>query len=217
MNSINFKNFTNFCFLLFLLLSAAGYPQNKTTVNKVSFSGNYYFNDDKLLTLIASHPGAVFIPEQFNLDIKNILNNYRKEGFLNVQLKDKSISYNSDSSSVNLFLNLNEGEQLTIGKITINGNKIIPTSDILTSMFTKEGKVFDSNTLQQDINQLMNKYEQRGYSFVNISIKDISPDEKMTKLNLILNINENQKLKIDKVLVEGNTGTKPEVILREIR
>lgn len=169
--------------------------------------------------MIALKQGSQFSNEQFDQDLKNIISNYEREGFLNCSIVKAEKEYDSDSSYVSLVVGLNEGTQVYIGKISIEGNKFFDTKYLQSVMFTKVGKVFDENTLNQDVEQILNKYENNGFTFASIFVKDISiySENGKQKLLVSLKVDENEKVSIDKVIVEGNTSTKDYVILREVR
>src|SRR5260221_14691868 len=86
-------------------------------------------------------------------------------------------------------------------------------------MFTKTGKVFDARTFNQDIASILNLYEGKGYPFAVVTLIDITKytDKDKPLLRLKIKIEESDKVKIDKIVIEGNTSTKENVITREIR
>lgn len=163
--------------------------------------------------------GSDFSKEQFELDLKNIISNYQNDGFLDCSIKNTEEQYNFDSSNVSLSVTIEEGKQVLIGEIVFEGNKSIPAPALLDKMFTKKDKVLDAVTLSRDIDELLNLYEEKGFTFVSINVKEIVPytDKGTQKLRLVISIKENEKIKINDVVIEGNTTTKNNVILREIR
>ncbi len=189
------------------------------TIAKITFTGNEYYSSNGLLNMIVSKPGAEFIKEQFELDIKNILSNYKNEGYLNCSVNKIEKSFNYDSSSISIAVNLNEGQQVLIGKIVFSGNKAFSSEELKDIMFTKTGKVLDAVTLSRDIDQILTNYEEKGFTFASINVKEITPynDKGTQKLRIIISIEENEKIKIDDIVIEGNTTTNKKVILREIR
>lgn len=169
--------------------------------------------------MIALKSGSTLIKEQLELDLKNIIKNYQKEGFLNCKISGVEEEYNFDSSTVSIDIGLEEGKQVLIGDIVFQGNKLFDSPALLRMMFTKSGKVLDVSVLSQDIEQILNNYEQKGFAFAQVIIKEITnySDNGTEKLRLILKVDENERIKIDNITIEGNTTTKDYVILREIR
>ena len=211
--------------IFFLLLNTPTYtqetspPPKQTKVYKLAFNGNEYFTDDQLQNMLILKFDAVFSEDQLDLDLQNIVKNYQNEGYLNCKISKVEEEYNYDSSRVSISAQITEGKQVEIGKIIFEGNKTFSSDKLLQLMYTKKGKVLEASALNQDIEQILNLYENKGYSFADISIKDISTyqDNGMQKLSITIKVAENERIKIDKVVTEGNTTTKENVILREIR
>jgi outer membrane protein insertion porin family len=209
--------------LSLILLSGKLFSQDsnivKTAISNISFSGNDYFSSPELLNMIVSKPGGEFVKEQFDLDLKNIISNYQSEGYLNCSITNVSEKYNFDSSGVSLSVVIDEGKQIVIGEIIFEGNKIFSTRYLTGLMYTKVGEVLGAGTLNNDVEQILNKYEDKGYSFAVVKVKDISTytDKGKEKLRVTISIEENERIKIDDVVIEGNTTTKKNVIMRELR
>ncbi len=211
-----------FLFTLFLnpYSSLAQDTQSKQTkISKINFEGNEYFTSAQLENMIALKAGSSFTNEQFEEDIKNIISNYQKEGYLECSVEKIGKEFNFDSSAVIIDVSIKENRQTTIGEINIEGNKYYTTKFLSGIMFTKVGKVLDEGTLNQDITQILNNYEKNGFAFASIFIKEIIPydDNGKQKLRVSIKIEENDRVQIDRVVIEGNTTTKDNVVLREIR
>jgi outer membrane protein insertion porin family len=206
-----------------LFFARITFPQEsgptKTKISKISFSGNDYYSSSQLANMFVLKTGSDFSKEQFELDLKNIISNYQNDGYLDCSIKNTEEQYNFDSSLVSLSVAIDEGNQVLIGDIVFEGNKSITTPSLLDKMFTKKDKVLDAVTLSRDIDELLNLYEEKGFTFASINVKEIVPytDKGIQKLRLVININENEKIKINDVVIDGNTTTKSNVILQEIR
>lgn len=189
-------------------------------VSGIFFSGNLYFSSEKVQEMAGLKPGLLFNAEQLDLDLKNILKNYQKEGFINCSISEVQQEYSSDSGSIELRIRINEGKQVLVGEVVFEGNKSIPSGKLKELMYTKPEKVLDVPALNQDIEQILNRYEERGFAFASVSIKEVIPytdKQGSEKLRIVIIVSENERVKIDKVVVEGNTETNTEVILRELR
>ena len=105
------------------------------------------------------------------------------------------------------------------GKISINGNKSISTEKILSLIKTRVGLEIDSSMLQQDVENILSLYENNGYPFASVSVKNISAfsENSEDKISLELEINEGQIVYIEQYSIEGNKETSNDIILRELR
>jgi len=213
------KNINLYLFMFLLLLPSSVFSQaEQTKISSIDFSGNSFFSSRELISFIASKPGTVYSPQQFELDQRNIIKNYQDNGYTDCRLSSTNAVYNFDSSGVTLEVIIEEGQQALIGDINITGNKLFTAEEIKNSIDTKIGTVLSSITLNSDMTELLNMYEKKGYTFASVSVTDISQYETggAQKLRVKIKIDENDRIKIDNIKIEGNTETKENVIAREI-
>lgn len=206
-------------FILAIILPCGIYSQNEQTkITSINFSGNSFFSNGELTGFIASKPGTLYSPMQFELDLKNILKNYNDNGFTDCRITNPQAEFNFDSSGVTLSAEIEEGPKVLIGDIQISGNRLFSTEQLKNSIDTKTGTVLSSLTLNADMTELLNMYEKKGYTFASVNVTDISQYETGGKqmLRISIRIDENDRIRIDKIKVEGNTETKENVVLREI-
>jgi len=217
-HSTNFAFITLLAMGIFLLNIHGSGGQTITRVSSIAFAGNAHFSDKELLTFVASKEGSIFNDQQFTLDIQNIIKMYQDAGYIDFKVRATGKEYNFDSSSVALTVSMEEGKQVTIGEIILTGNRAFSNSYILNLMATKTGEVLSAGELNTDIRDILNIYEQRGYTFAAISVESIEEYEHGAekKIRLSIRIDENERIKIDNIVIEGNTGTKKNVITREI-
>ncbi|MGH2574537.1 MAG: POTRA domain-containing protein, partial [Ignavibacteria bacterium] len=127
-------------------------PQNtvQSKISRISLTGNEYFTNEQIQQMMVLKSGSIFTKEQFELDLKNLIRNYQKEGFLNSRIDKTEKTYNFDSTEVSLSIHLEEGKQVFIGRILFEGNKAFTTDKLLSLMFTKTGRILNTATLNQD-------------------------------------------------------------------
>jgi outer membrane protein insertion porin family len=164
-------------------------------------------------------PEGFFSEQQLELDIINILQKYHSNGFIEAEIISAEKKYNSDSTNIDIIIKISEGNRTAIGEINLSGYKLFSSRYIRSKMQSSEGDVLDENKLNQDILEILNLYESRGYTFTSVIIEDIglyeNAGKKLFRINI--KINENDFIKIDKIAIEGNTSTNKNVIERELR
>lgn len=205
-------------FIFISLLISFNVTFSQTKVSSIEFSGNTYFSARELKSFLITKENSVYTQQQFELDMKNILTNYQNAGYINCSITGFSAVFNFDSSLVNLAININEGVLITVGEIILEGNKLFSSSYLKEILSTKEGDVLNTVSLNNDLTEILNLYEQKGYTFASINITGIEEyqpgNEK--KLRIKIKIDENENIKIDNIIIEGNTSTNANVITREI-
>ncbi len=215
---INSRKIFLFFIMMFLHSQAIIYTQNITKITGINYTGNTHFSSRELTGFINSKEGAVYSPQQFELDLKNILRIYQENGYMNCRITSSGADFNFDSSAVTLSVNIDEGKQVLIGEIVLSGNKLYTSAYLKEQMETKTGEVLNALQIGRDMSDIVGLYESKGYTFASVTVEEIEQyfDGGTEKLRLKIKIDENDQVKIDNIVVEGNTETKKEVIVREI-
>lgn len=207
-------------FIIYLAFYGAGalHSQTLTKAGKITFTGNEYYSNRELMNFMSTRENSAFTQQQFELDLKNIITNYQNAGFINCAITEYSKEYNFDSSIVDLAVSIDEGKQVLVGEISFEGNRLFKSAYLKDIISTKEGKVLNALSLNGDLTDILNLYEQQGYTFASINVADIDEYTSGTekRLRVRIRIDENDKIKIDNIIVEGNTSTNSNVITREI-
>ncbi|MBI4723041.1 MAG: hypothetical protein HY769_08635 [Candidatus Stahlbacteria bacterium] len=141
------------------------------------------------------------ILKAFEHGYKGILTAYKGQGFLQAKIK-----INGDTIIVN------EGPQFQIGEITLTGNQVFETSNLLLLFQTH---IFNESDFAENIDRVITKYENSGYPYCEVKIDSI--ELRNDSVNVWLNINEGPLIRISNIRIKGNKLTKGYVILREIR
>ena len=111
---------------------------------------------------------------------------------------------------------IDEGERYRLGEITIKGNKAIPNTKALRSLFPlKDGDVFNRQKIAKGLENLKNAYGSQGY--INFtSIPTPSFDEQKKTVAFEIDIDEGKQFYVRRIEFEGNTTTRDKVIRREL-
>lgn len=206
-------------FTLLLIMQITILSQEKAPIiSELEFTGNDFFSAKELNGFIVSRQGTPFTKQQYELDLKNIIRVYQENGFLDCSIPENRVIYNSDSSEVILYSLISEGSRSVIGKINIEGARLFTAAQIKENIDTKEGNVLNTITLNNDMTAVLNLYEKKGYTFAQVNVTGIEQytDNGTVKIRIDIKIDENEKIRIDEIKIEGNTSTKDYVITREI-
>ena len=155
----------------------------------LEFSGNKKLSIDDLQSLTSININK----SEFNSnEIQVILIElYNSELISNVSLIESQNSF---------ILNIEESK--FIENIYVNGNIYLNDSDIINNISSKSNKLFNKNTLLDDVSLIKRIYLSKGYD--NISIKTSTEYYSEDRLNLIFEIYEGYQNKIIKIDFKGN-------------
>lgn len=204
---------------LLLADTTATAHQTNTVVRSIIINGNDVLTERQILGAMILKPTSYFSLTQLRDDLERLVTLYRENGYYFASARVESLIIPSDSSAVDIVISVTEGHPTHIDTLTIEGNTAFTTDEILTLFDTKPGRVFDAARLERDIDELLHRYERRGYPFAQASVTNIAAkhDTKTTRLTVTLAIDEGTLVHINEIRVEGNKDTKTDVVVRETR
>ncbi|MHC4758540.1 MAG: BamA/OMP85 family outer membrane protein, partial [Planctomycetota bacterium] len=120
-------------------------------IDDIVITGNTFFDTQKLTEGFKSEVGGIYIDPRADSDSKSILSMYKKEGFIDVQVRKERIFLSEDS--VRLDLNITEGPRVRIGQVNVTGNR--DTHDrvirnVLNEYDFKPGMWYNADTARGD-------------------------------------------------------------------
>lgn len=186
--------------------------KEKPTIVSIDFQGNEEIKTDDLKEKIMITPGAFANQSLIQDNIEKIIMHYQSEGFW--QAKVLPVIRNVSEDSVALTFQVEEGSEVTIDKIIIEGNKNIFSDDIRDAMETKErwffsfvtgSGIYKKEELRTDVERIRQLYHSNGYIYVVISdpVVTLSPDK--DELDIKISVSEGEQFKIGEVSISGNT------------
>jgi len=156
----------------------------------------------------------LFTEDEFSKGIDLMTKTYFDAGYLDFAINNVSTSLDDSKKNISLEIEISEGIQYQLGKITFDGDyEVISLSELNNSLSMSEGDIFNRTKVIEDIQVLTDMFADKGYAFVDI---DPQTSEFLNSVNINFNISLNQKVYINRIIISGNTRTQDEVIRREI-
>jgi outer membrane protein insertion porin family len=182
-----------FFILLFIILTSwVVYAQELPIVNSIEIRGLKRIEESAVKSKITQKVGDSISQEKVNEDIKNIF----KMGYF----EDARAEIEPFEGGIKLIYVVKE--KPTIVRIDFQGNTKFDDSKLREKITITTGSIADAVLIQDNTSRLRAFYEEEGYWLSSIVpiLKRISPEE----VSLTYQIEEGPKIKIDKILVEGN-------------
>ncbi|MDW8464657.1 MAG: BamA/TamA family outer membrane protein [Chloroherpetonaceae bacterium] len=204
-------------FSLWAALAAAQVPTTSPTLTSVRLVGAQQLASSSLSTLF-SLP-APLDSLSFHAALNRLRDIYLRLGYYDFQLNSVRWVYSPDSSQVHAEVFFTEGKPTRIGEIHLVGNRTLSTDALRFLMRTHEGDALDSETLEQDFNAILEKYEELGRPFSKISIAALERVQNKASepvLRLVICVQEGALVKIAGYKFSDSLNTQPETILREL-
>lgn len=182
------------------------------TIKNISFEGNNFFSEKQLNKMKPHYKMSYPSYEEYK---KKIIMEYKKNGFKKFKISSEELKkINSKYYSINLkFI---EGNKYKFSKLYFNGNKNF-NDEILKKKLAlnlNEGDFYNLIEIQNSIQRIVDFYLNKGYAFYKISLFESEKEDNL--IDVIILIEENEKITINKVNIIGNNQVKDEIIFREL-
>lgn len=217
----------------------------KVKIKEVDFVGAKAFSQKKLRKVIKTRRHwmwswltrhGFFKKDQFQDDQDTLVDFYRNAGYIDFEIKDIKIANPTPKTMVVQFY-VEEGNLYKVGSVSFKGNKIFTTEQIIAglkrqhidshsktnigvhSLEADVGMTFKPTALTDDIRAVEDFYGSKGYINVrqgqNLIVHKV-PNTETGTIDLEYEINEGEKVYVEKVIIKGNVKTKDKVIRREL-
>lgn len=193
-------------------------------VTQINFEGNYIVSEKTLKSKFTQKEKGLFNKGAFleaneELDRQAILNYYHSRGYIDATVLDikRSITENKEENRDEMILTyiVREGEQYTYGGITISGNTIFSTEQLVDCIKLKPGMIFNQPKFNEGLTAIYDTYFESGYTYNTFDDK-MHRDTEKHEVSFTLRIIENDRAHIENIIIKGNEKTKDFVILREL-
>jgi outer membrane protein insertion porin family len=143
---------------------------------------------------------------------------YGNRGFLNAKVGQPEVTYTE--TGITVTFQVVEGTRYKISSVNFTGEMISAPED-LNSIVTMDdlaadNEYFDRSVMRSDLQKLTEHYSNFGYAFAQADVQ-IDRNEEDSSVALTYSMSKGTKVSINRVLVEGNTKTRDNVIRRQMR
>ncbi len=163
----------------------------------------------------------VYNKEKMEEDLKNVKLRLQQKGFIEAKVGRPVFSRVNRMTVMGKFqkmmkisIPVDQGPRYTLGKIEVEGNKIIKSNYLKSLIKIKPGEVYNIKKRNDGIEEIQKIYGSIGYFYA-----QIAPDENLDPVkkvaDLVIRVRENDVAYVGKLEFTGNTFTKDKVIRRE--
>ena len=199
-------------------------------INNILFNGNEIFKSPRLKSKLKKTKKkfplrfwkkSKLIPDDFEADKENLISYYKEKGYRDARITYDTIIKN-DEKTIDIVLDLDEGNQYYFGKIDYVGNSSFSDYQLDQILGIAEGDSYNGILLKEriqdekpDANDLSNLYQNNGYLFSSVNAVEVSAEN--DTIDFEIRINEGKLASFNKISVVGNTKTNDHVVYRELR
>jgi outer membrane protein assembly complex protein YaeT len=203
-------------------------------VQKVSVTGNHYFDAQTLEELLSVHAAdyldrhGAYSQALVAADVTALQTAYRNNGFSKTKVTPETISgtdvpgttqaaaARNSTKPISVIYHIDEGPQQHVGRLELDGVVKSDQNKMLALMNTAPGQLFSPQNLAGDRDALLTDYLSRGFDQVQIEVEEETEAADPTKVDVVFHIHEGQQIFVRKVLLSGLHYTRPDTVAKAI-
>jgi outer membrane protein insertion porin family len=176
-----------------LALSLGSTIFKRKQILTVDVTGNQRIEVDAIKRVVKTQPGDIYNLKSLSEDLKAI---YAMGYFDDIQVEAEELP---DGNKVTFKVK----EKPTLRSVLISGNQWVFDSDEIKEVVTaKRGSILNVNVIQNDMSRIEDLYKEKNYHNVSVDYKIFERKDNQADLKFI--IEEGAKVRIEKIIFEGN-------------
>lgn len=195
------------------------------SIKKINVVGNQSFSDKDILddfeltgpTLISFYTNSnQYSKQKLSADLERLNSFYQDRGYINFKVESTQVTISPDKQGIFITINVDEGELHTVSEVKLAGELIVAPDKLIPFVVVQPGSVFSRKKATQTSENISTILGHQGHSFANVNmIPEI--DDKTSTVKVTFFVDPGKRVYVRRVIMEGNTKTRDEVLRREIR
>lgn len=160
-----------------------------------------------------------FVKEDLDAALKMLVTDRWNLGYLRARVVSTRTSYNVTRDEISIQINFDEGPLTKIRSIRFEGTQALQEPELRESLLFKENEPLKLNALEESIQNLRRRYQDKGYLEMNlINERDdlVKYSDDNTAVDVVFQVYEGPQIQVGSIVVEGNSITRDEVIMKEL-
>lgn len=208
----------------FFLLIEQGYSKETYKVKSIEFENNHAFDDGRLRKLMISRPtkfpvsifsSSEYIPDLFADDLKNVIDFYHNQGYLQAAVVDTQLTFNKKKKEVKIRISVEEGELTRIEGVEFFGNRLFSDSLLAQKSKLKVGEAFKRVQVNDVELLILTMYANNGYLETEIE-KEVRISDETHRAIIDFDIDEKNQYTVHDIILKGLEKTDQKVVEREL-
>jgi len=195
------------------------------SIKKINIVGNQSFSDDEILSEFELTGPSLFSfytnsdrysKQKLSADLERINSFYQDRGYINFKVESTQVSISPDKNGIFITINIKEGKVHTISEVKLAGELIVHPDKLIPYIIVRPSDIFSRKKATQTSENITTVLGHAGYSFANVNmIPEINSENSTVKVTFF--VDPGKRVYVRRVIMEGNTKTRDEVLRREVR
>jgi outer membrane protein insertion porin family len=196
-----------------------------SSISQINIIGNDGYSDTELVDLMSLQtPGfwTLFTKDdqysrvKLTADLENIRSHYLNKGYVLFNIESTQVAISADKTEVFITINVAEGAQFKIGKLSIAGQYDVEEADIWALINTSSGQVFSRQSLVSAASDVRQLFGDNGFAFAEVQPVPLVNEGEKT-VDVQYQIRSGKRTYVRRIDFRGNTRTGDDVLRREMR
>jgi len=149
-------------------------------------------------------------------DLERLRSFYLDRGYVKFEIRSTQVSISPDKEDIYVTVAIEEGEPYRISDIRLAGEPSVPTERLFPLIELKRGEVFSRKRTVESAERISSLLGDEGYAFANVNtVPEINDEAREVAVTFF--IDPGNRVYVRRVIMEGNTRTRDEVLRREMR
>ena len=165
---------------------------HKKIIIDIAITGNKRVETDAIMRIIDTQTGDIIKPDNISKDLKKI---YEMGYFDNVTVKKESLD-----NGVKVTFEITE--KSTVRKVRFKKNTVYEDKELADIVDTRTGVILNIHKLNSDVSRIHLMYTEKNYHDCSVTYEIIPLEH--SQADIVFNIEEGEKIKVEKITFEGN-------------
>ena len=195
----------------------------KVYIRSISFIGNENFSDRRLRGIMQTKQRSfvswftdrgVLQRDVLETDVDRLSVFYQDQGFMDARVGTPVVETEDDG--FHIVIPIEEGSRYRVASVRVRGDLLENMEEITRDLKAQEGEYFRREAIRDDIRMLSTLYMDEGFANVDVA-PEVRRNPEDRTAEIVYNIIKNEKVRIGRIYISGNTKTRDRVIRREMQ
>ena len=194
-------------------------------IRQIRILGAKVFKEDDLIEIMSLRTpdwlswytkNDQYSKQKLQADLETLRSYYLNRGYLEFNVEGTQVSLSPDRKDLYITISVSEGEPYKVGEVKLGGEMLVPEDELRKLIRVQSGDTFSREKLNASTKAISDRLSNDGYAFANVNAAPELDKDKRTA-NFTLFIDPGRRVYVRRIVVNGNTKTRDEVIRREFR
>jgi len=154
--------------------------------------------------------------QKLQADLETLRSYYLNRGYLEFNVEGTQVSLTPDRKSIYITVSVTEGEPYKVTDVKLGGEFLVPEEELRKLLKVAPGETYSREKLNASTKAISERLSNDGYAFANVNAApEIDKENRTAAFTLF--IDPGRRVYVRRIVVNGNTKTRDEVIRREFR